>query len=89
MPLNAELTDRVETGEFISERLVFDSESTMSVPAYLLTPTARRRPRLVGGGFVAGLLDGILGGLEGGRLGDRVRVVRHPGAASGRWRPLT
>ena len=44
VPLNAELTDRVETGEFISERLVFDSESTMSVPAYLLTPTARRRP---------------------------------------------
>ena len=44
VPLNAELTDRVETGGFISERLVFDSESTMSVPAYLLTPTARRRP---------------------------------------------
>ena len=44
VPLNAELTDRVETGAFISERLVFDSESTMSVPAYLLTPTARRRP---------------------------------------------
>ncbi len=44
VPLNAELTERVETSGFISERLVFDSESTMSVPAYLLTPTARRRP---------------------------------------------
>ncbi len=44
VPLNAELTDRVENPGFISERLVFDSESTMSVPAYLLTPTARRRP---------------------------------------------
>lgn len=44
VPLNAELTDRVDCGFYTRERLVFDTEATMSVPAYLLVPKDRRRP---------------------------------------------
>ena len=72
--LDAELTDRVETGGFVSERLVFDSESTMSVPAYLLTPTARRRR----GPAVLALHDHGSGGAEITDLD--ARGVAHPGA---------
>ena len=41
--LNAELTDPVDCGTYTRERLVYDTESTMSVPAYLLVPHDRRR----------------------------------------------
>jgi len=42
--LNVELSDPVDCGAYTRERLVFDTEATMSVPAYLLTPNGRRRP---------------------------------------------
>jgi fermentation-respiration switch protein FrsA (DUF1100 family) len=39
-----EVTDRVDCGSYTRERVVFDVEATMSVPAYLLVPNARTRP---------------------------------------------
>ncbi len=75
VPLNAELTDRVETAGFVSERLVFDSESTMSVPAYLLTPKDRRRP----GPAVLALHDHGPGKAEITNLDAKVGTTR-PGA---------
>ena len=44
VPLNPELTDLVDCGSYTRERLVVDTEATMSVPAHLLVPKARRRP---------------------------------------------
>ena len=44
VPLNAELTDPVDCGTYTRDRMVFDTEATMSVPAYLLIPNDRRRP---------------------------------------------
>jgi Dipeptidyl aminopeptidases/acylaminoacyl-peptidases len=44
VPLHAELSDLVDCGLYTREHLVFDTEATMSVPAYLLIPKARRRP---------------------------------------------
>ncbi len=41
---NAELTDTVDCGFYTRERLVFDSEAAMSIPAHLLIPKTRRRP---------------------------------------------
>jgi dienelactone hydrolase len=42
VPLAAEVTDREPCGSYTRHRIVFDSEVTMSVPAYLLVPNARR-----------------------------------------------
>ncbi len=42
--LNAEITERVDCEGYVRERVVFDVEPTMSVPAYLLVPDGRRRP---------------------------------------------
>jgi dienelactone hydrolase len=42
VPLDLEVTDRVDCGTYTRERLVFDTEETMSVPAYLLVPHARQ-----------------------------------------------
>ena len=42
VPLAAEVTDREACGSYTRHRVVFDSEATMSVPAYLLVPNARR-----------------------------------------------
>ena len=44
VPLNAELSDEIDCGRYTRERLVFDTESTMSVPAHLLVPKDRKRP---------------------------------------------
>ncbi|MBK5287421.1 MAG: dienelactone hydrolase family protein [Acidimicrobiia bacterium] len=41
--LNPEITDTVDCGSYTRERIVFDVEATMSVPAYLLVPKTRRR----------------------------------------------
>lgn len=41
--LDAEVTDRVDCGVYTRERVVFDSEDTMSVPAYQLVPHRRQR----------------------------------------------
>ena len=40
--LNVETTESVDCGGYSRERVVFDPESTMAVPAYLLVPNTRR-----------------------------------------------
>jgi dienelactone hydrolase len=42
VPLDLETTEEVDCGEYSRARVVFDTEATMSVPAYLLVPHARR-----------------------------------------------
>lgn len=42
--LDAEVTERTDCGTYSRERVVFDTEEHMSVPAYLLVPHARSRP---------------------------------------------
>ncbi len=42
VPLDVETTDSVDCGTYQRDRIVFDSERTMSVPAFLLIPHARR-----------------------------------------------
>ncbi len=42
VPLDLETTDSVDCGTYQRERIVFDTERTMSVPAFLLVPHARR-----------------------------------------------
>jgi dienelactone hydrolase len=42
VPLDLETTEEVDCGEYSRARIVFDVEETMSVPAYLLVPHARR-----------------------------------------------
>lgn len=42
--LNLEVTEEVDTPNYKRQRVVFDTEANMSVPAYLLTPHDRRSP---------------------------------------------
>jgi len=42
VPFDLEVTGTVDAGDHIRSRVVFDVEPTMSVPAYLLVPAARR-----------------------------------------------
>lgn len=44
VPLNLEILESVERDGYRQEKVVFDTEDTMSVPAYLLTPNGRRHP---------------------------------------------
>ena len=44
VPLDREVTETVDCGRYTRERVVFDSEPTMSIPAYLLVPADRSRP---------------------------------------------
>ena len=41
VPLDVETTESVDCGPYRRDRIVFDTERTMSVPAYLLVPHAR------------------------------------------------
>jgi len=41
VPLDIELTQTVDAGDHLRHRIVYDSEATMSVPAYLLVPKER------------------------------------------------
>jgi dienelactone hydrolase len=41
VPLDVEVLEREDAGSYTRERIVFDSETTMSVPAYLLVPHER------------------------------------------------
>lgn len=43
VPLDPEIIETVDCGSYTRDRIVFDSEATMSVPAYLLVPKTRRR----------------------------------------------
>jgi dienelactone hydrolase len=42
VPLDLEVTEEVDCGGYARQRIVFDVEETMSVPAYLLVPHERR-----------------------------------------------
>lgn len=42
VPFDLEITEEVDCGDYSRARIVFDVEETMSVPAYLLVPHARR-----------------------------------------------
>ena len=44
VPLNLETLESVQCDGYRREKVVFDSEATMSVPAYLLIPDGRTRP---------------------------------------------
>jgi dienelactone hydrolase len=44
VPLDVEVLEREDAGSYTRERIVFDSEATMSVPAYLLVPHERTAP---------------------------------------------
>jgi dienelactone hydrolase len=44
VPLNVELLDSVDCGDYRRDHVVYDSEAWMSVPAYLLVPHDRVRP---------------------------------------------
>jgi dienelactone hydrolase len=44
VPLDLETTESVDCGAYVRERVVFDTEATMSVPAYLLVPHDRAVP---------------------------------------------
>ena len=44
VPLDLETTETVDCGSYRRERIVFDTEATMSVPAYLLVPHDRVEP---------------------------------------------
>jgi Abhydrolase family len=44
VPLELETTETVDCGSYRRERVVFDTEATMSVPAYLLVPNDRTEP---------------------------------------------
>lgn len=43
VPLRAEVLERTDQGDYIREKVVFDSERFMSVPAWLLTPKGLKR----------------------------------------------
>jgi dienelactone hydrolase len=44
VPLDLESTEHLDCGAYVRERVVFDSEATMAVPAYLLVPKDRVAP---------------------------------------------
>ena len=44
VPLDVETTESVDCGSYRRDRVVFDTEATMSVPAYLLVPHDRTEP---------------------------------------------
>jgi acetyl esterase/lipase len=44
VPLDVEERDAVDAGRYTRHSLIFDSEATMSVPAFLLVPHTRTRP---------------------------------------------
>ncbi len=75
VPLNAETTESVDRGPYTRERIVFDTEATMSVPAYLLVPHARRDELEVVHDAVRAVAqrnrerDGVAGTFDTGDLG--------------------
>jgi dienelactone hydrolase len=44
VPTNTEVTEEVAADGYVQQRIVFDTEDTMSVPAYLLVPDDRTEP---------------------------------------------
>ena len=74
VPLDAETTEEVDCGTYTRARVVFDSEATMSVPAYLLVPHARRDAGTAGPAVLAvhghGPGKTLVCGIEEGGPGD-------------------
>lgn len=73
VPLETEITESVDCGPYSRERVVFDTEGTMSVPAFLLVPHERRE-QPAGPAVLAihghGPGKGMLCGVEPGGEGD-------------------
>ena len=44
VPLEAEVTERVDLGDYVREKVIFDSDSLSSVPGYVLIPKGLRGP---------------------------------------------
>jgi dienelactone hydrolase len=69
--LKLETTEEVDCGAYVRRRVVFDTEATMSVPAYLLVPKDRSAP---GPGVLAmhghGAGKALVCGIEPGGPGD-------------------
>jgi dienelactone hydrolase len=71
VPLAIETTESIPCGSYTRERVVFDTEATMSVPAYLLVPDERTQP---GPGVLAihghGAGKSLVCGIDAGGPGD-------------------
>ena len=77
VPLDLETTDSVDCGSYRRERVVFDAEQTMSVPAYLLVPHEQTGPgpavlAIHGHGAGKDLVCGIAPGGEGDGYADQL-----------------
>ena len=77
VPLDPETTDSVDCGSYRRERVVFDAEQTMSVPAYLLVPHEQTGPgpavlAIHGHGAGKDLVCGIAPGGEGDGYADQL-----------------
>jgi dienelactone hydrolase len=80
VPLDIEVLERDDAGPYTRERIVFDSETTMSVPAYLLVPHERTEP---GAAVLAihghGAGKSMVCGLDHGRDELRDEIVGYHG----------
>jgi dienelactone hydrolase len=77
VPLDAETTASVDCGSYTRERVVFDTEATMSVPAYFLVPKARTKPgpavlAIHGHGPGKDLVCGVVAGGPGDAYADQL-----------------
>jgi dienelactone hydrolase len=80
VPLDIEVLEHDDAGPYTRTRIVFDSESTMSVPAYLLVPHDRTEPGpavLAIHGHGAG--KSTVCGLDGGRADLRAEIDGYHG----------
>jgi dienelactone hydrolase len=80
VPLDIEVLERDDAGRYTRERIVFDSEATMSVPAYLLIPHERTEPGpavLAIHGHGAG--KSMVCGLDRGRADLRAEIAEYHG----------
>ena len=80
VPLDIEVLERDDAGPYTRERIVFDSEATMSVPAYLLVPHERTEP---GAAVLAihghGAGKSMVCGLDRGRDDLRAEILEYHG----------
>lgn len=80
VPLEVEVLERDDAGPYLRQRIVFDSDATMSVPAYLLVPHERTEP---GAAVLAihghGAGKSMVCGLDGGRAELRDEIVGYHG----------
>lgn len=78
--LDVEMTDSVDCGSYRRDRIVFDTEETMAVPAYLLVPHTRATPgpavlAIHGHGAGKDLVCGIAPGGPGDDYAHRLAVA--------------